>query len=365
MGGTMPILSRYMLRQFAPVFGLALTVFAGVLLMNHFLRLFNMAVMKGISPLWIAGCFARLLPFICSLAVPMSFLVAMLLALGQLSETGEITALRASGFSFAEMCWPFLAVGVILSALLLYVNHKAAPEGFHSFRNQYLEAARQIARVDLEPGSFVSLGPWKLYAKEVDGKTGRLSGVYLVRAEATKQAVRVNAARGTLSLERGKGVALTLEDGDLQLPNPDPSRFTSGTFKSYRVEVPLTGAAAARDLDIQEMNTSTLRRKIRDAATTPQHRLEYLVEIAVRSAGALTPFVFFWIAAPLGMTMGRHSRGLSFAASLGILFGFYGLLAVGIGMGRRDEHLSSVAPWAADAAALAVGVYLTRKSMAK
>lgn len=361
----MPILSRYMLKQFLPVFALALSVFAGVLLMNHFLRLFNMAVMKGISPLWIAGCFARLFPFICSLAVPMSFLVAMLLALGQLSESGEITALRASGFSFGEMAWPFMVVGVVLSAVLLYVNHKAAPEGFHSFRDQYIEAARQIARVDLEPGSFVTLGPWKLYAKEVDAKSGKLGGVYLVRTEAAKQAVRVNAARGTLTLSRGRGVSLTLEDGDLQLPNPDPSRFTSGTFKRYVVEVPLTGQQAARDLDIQEMNTSTLRRKIADPDTTSQHKLEYMVEIAVRSAGALTPFVFFWVAAPLGMTMGRHSRGLSFAASLGILFGFYGLLALGIGLGRRDAALSSVAPWFADLAALAVGVYLTRQSMAK
>lgn len=359
----MPILSRYILRQFMPAFFLCLSVFAGVLLMNHFLRLFNLAVMKGISPLWIAGCFARLLPFIASLALPMSFLVAMLLTLGQLSETGEVTALRASGFSFAEMTWPFLAVSAALSFLLLYMNHKASPDGFHAFREQYIEAARQIARVDLEPGAFVKLGPWKLFSKQVDADTGRLAGVYLVRTEGAKQAIRVNAARGRLSLERGRGVSLELEDGDLQLPNPDPNRFTSGTFRRYRVEVPLSGQRLARELDIQEMSTPTLRRRLREPGVTPQHRLEYLVEIAVRSAGALTPFVFFWIAAPLGMQMGRHSRGLSFAASLAVLFGFYGLLAVGIGLGRRDESLSSVAPWFADIAGLGLGVALTRRSM--
>lgn len=361
----MPILSRYLLKQFLPIFLLALTVFAGVLLMNHFLRLFNMAVMKGISPLWIAGCFARLFPFICSLALPMSFLVAMLLTLGQLSESGEITALRASGFSFAEMTWPFLVVGTLLSGLLFYVNHKASPEGFHSFRDQYLEAARQIARVDIEAGSFVKLGPWKLFAKAADSKSGELKGIYLVRAESQAQKIRVEAASGKLSLERGRGVTLELRDGNLQLPNEDPNRFTSGTFKRYRVEVPLSGRAAARQLDIQEMNSATLRRKIAEPATERQHKLEYLVEIAVRSAGALTPFVFFFIAAPLGMSLGRHSRGLSFAASLGILFVFYGLLALGIGIGRREESLSSVAPWAANVAGLAIGAFLTRRSLAK
>src|SRR5438128_816370 len=105
----MPILPRNFLRLFGPTFLLCLTIFTGVLLMNQFLRLFNLAVMKGISPFWIAGCFLRLLPFICSLALPMAFVVALLLTLAQLSDGGEVMALRASGFSFLEMTWPFLA----------------------------------------------------------------------------------------------------------------------------------------------------------------------------------------------------------------------------------------------------------------
>jgi len=361
----MPILSRYVLRLFLPAFLLSLAVFAGVLVMNQFLRLFNLAIMKGISPLWIADCFARLLPFIASLALPMAFLVAMLLTLGQLAEGSEITALRAAGFSFGEMTWPFLAVGVLLSGLLLYVNHKASPEGFHSFRDRVLAAGQQIARVDLEPGAFVKLGPWRLFARQVDRDTGKLGGVYLVRSGeegSSGPAVRVNAARGRLSIERGRGVVLELEDGDLQLPNPDPNRFTSGSFRRYYVEVPLMGQPVKRQLDIPEMNTPTLWRKLHDPQTTPQHRLEYRVEIAVRSAAALTPFVFFWIAAPLGMAMGRHSRGKSFATSLAVLFGFYGLLALGIGVGRRNAALAAVAPWAADLAGLGLGVYLTRES---
>src|SRR3989304_5927759 len=115
----MPILPRYFLRVFLPVFLLCLAVFAGVLLMNHFLKLFNLAVMKGISPLWIASCFARLLPFVLSVALPMAYLVALLITLGRLSESGEVLALRASGFSFREITWPFLAVGALLSAFLL------------------------------------------------------------------------------------------------------------------------------------------------------------------------------------------------------------------------------------------------------
>jgi hypothetical protein len=61
--------------------------------------------------------------------------------------------------------------------------------------------------------------------------------------------------------------------------------------------------------------------------------------------------------------MGRHSRGLAFAASLGVLFGFYALLSVGIGVGRRERALASVAPWGANLACLALGARLTRRTM--
>ena len=104
------ILPRYCLRLFAPVFLLCLSVFTGVLLMNNFLRLFNMALLKGISLFWILGCFLRLLPYFLSLALPMAFLVATMVTLGQLSEQGEVMALRASGFSFLDLTWPFLAM---------------------------------------------------------------------------------------------------------------------------------------------------------------------------------------------------------------------------------------------------------------
>lgn len=361
----MSILARYFLRLYLPVFLLCLLVFAGVLMMNHFLKLFNMALMKGISPLWIAACFTRLLPFILSLALPMAFLVALLVTLGQLSESGEVTALRASGFSFAEMTWPFLGLGVVLSALMLYLNHKASPEGFHSFRNRYAQAAQQIARVDLEPRTMVRLGPWKLFARQADKETGGLEGVYLVRLSEASQTLRINAQRGRLTLDKARGAVLELEDGEIQLPNTEPEKYTVGRFRRYRLEMPLAGPLLERRADIQEMSSPTLRRLAQDPKTSAQHRVEYTVEVAVRSAAALSPFVFFWIAAPLGLALGRHSRGVGFALSLAILLGFYGLVATGIGLGRRHEALASLAPWLADAAGLALGAALTRRAAAR
>lgn len=359
----MPILPRYFLRIFLPLFGLSLAVFAGVLVMNHFLRIFNLAVMKGISPIWVLGCFARLLPFIASLAAPMAFVVSLLLTFGQLAEGGELTALRACGFSFKDMTWPLLAVSTVLSVFLLFLNHKASPDGYHSFRNRMAEAGEQISRVQVEPETFIQIGPWKLYAQKADPKTGELGGVYFLRVRGSS--LRIEARYGKLSVDRVRGFRLELRDGDLVLPNPDPARFTSGHFERYVVELPPGGTHQPRNLDIQEMTSRRLLEAIREPATTEQHKMEYAVEVAMRSAAALAPFVFFWVGAPLGLSLGRHSRSRGFAIALGMLFAFYGLTALGIALGRRSFMLSSTAPWIADVALLAAGAYLTRKAAAR
>lgn len=360
----MPILPRYVMRLFLPIFGASAALFLGVLMMNQFLRLFSLAVMKGIPAWWILACFARLIPSFAALAVPMSFLVAAMVVLGQLTDSGEIMALRASGFSYREITRPLLWISIALSALLLFVNHKAGPDGFHSFKKRTTEAAQKVARVELRPRSFTELGPWRLYARGSDAKTGFLEGVYLVKPRQAS-GMRINAEKGRLTTDPGRGITLELWDGQLQFPSKEPERFTSGRFERYSVFVPLTAVTASpRELDMQEMSTSRLREKAKDPQTPVERRLEYRVETAVRTVGALSPFVFFWVGVPLGMAK-RRTRGADFAVSLVVMFVFYGLLVVGVSLGRRHELLADTAPWLCDCAGLLAGIFLTRKAAAQ
>lgn len=357
----MLILPRYFLRLFAPIFLLGLLTFTGVLMMNHFIKLFNMAVMKGVPALWIMACFTRLLPSLLSLALPMAFLVGLLTTLGRLSERGEVMALRASGFSFLEIGRPFLALSLALSGLLLYINHKAGPDGFHSFKNRFSSAAQQIGRIDLEAGSFLKLGPWRLYARSVDGPSGHLEGAYLVRTGA-EGALRIEAPRGRLGLERNIGLTLELEDGSLHAPDVDPKKFTSAQFERYHLQVPLSETGLInRKPDIPELSSSRLKEGLSEAHLSSSHRNEYRTELALRSAMAFSPLVFFWIGAPLGLRSSRGSRQSGFTLSLAILFAFYGLLAVGVGLGRRHAGLAGAAPFLADAAGLLAGALLTKR----
>ena len=53
----------------------------------------------------------------------------------------------------------------------------------------------------------------------------------------------------------------------------------------------------------------------------------------------------------------NHERGMM------VLMVYYGLVAMGVGIGRRHDRFAGSAPWLADAAALALGAVLTRRAV--
>ncbi len=360
------LLSRYLLRMFLPAFALCLALFSGILWMNQFLRIFSLAVMKGISPAWVLGCFTRLFPFLLSLSIPMAYLVALLLTIGQCSESGEMLALRSSGFSFLQITKSFLACAVVLAALLLYLNHKASPEAFHAFREQFSQASQKISRMDLEPGTFMHLGPFKLYAARASGKTGEIKQAALLRTQdGQTESLQITAPEGRVRVIPGQELSLDLAHGEILFPNHDPRRFTSGAFKGYRLSLPLSlPQSGKRDPDLQELATPALLSRLHDPKAAPYRRTESAVEASLRSAVALSPLVFFWLGAPLGLLgIGRHGRGAAFGFSLIILLAFYGLITLGINLGRRHASLAWPAPWMADTLGLIAGAFMVREAL--
>jgi len=352
----MTILTRYMLRSFFPAFGLSIGVFVFVMLMTFFLRLFNLALMKGIPLSWILVCFGRLSPYFLSLSLPMAFLVALLLTLGQHSENGEVMALRASGFSFKDILKPFLGLAIIVSVLLFGINHKWSPDGFHSFQRSYHRALAEITRLNIEPNAMTSIGYWTIFAKSVHEKSGDLGGVRVVKRQGQYRRMRISAPTGRSEVESGVGVKLVLENGAVVWPSDDPHSHTVSSFKRASFFLPFKGDVD-RKAELQELSTPRIREEIARGALTEQKTREYTTEAALRSAAAFAPFMLFWVACPLGLKLEKRSRPIGFAMSLVLMFVFYGLLAVGVGLGRKDILLSPWTPWLPNLMCVPAGIW--------
>lgn len=364
-----PILPRYILKLSLPFFALSLMVFSAILFMNHFASILNVALLSGASPAWLAKSLLCLSPGVLGLALPMSFLLGLLLTLGGLSERGEIIAMRACGYSFEAVLWPLAGAAVALSVFLVYLNGWVSPIGLNNFKNSRSLARSRISRLHIQPKTFLKMGDWKIFSNEVEkpaGPASRLSGVRLFRIQGgnrPSRILRISAPQGRFRVIAGKGLELELQNGQFQQADSnDPRKFILADFLNYKVFIPFA-KHISRTPRIQEFVTPELIRKIRSGSLTPLNRRKYKVEASLRFALAFVPIVFFMVGAPLGLVLEKKSRVRGMVLSLLIIFAYYGMLVSSINLGRRFEILSLWVTWTPNILVLLAGIFFWRRNL--
>ncbi|MCL2720071.1 MAG: LptF/LptG family permease [Treponema sp.] len=118
------ILDIYLLRQFIPIFLIAISLFSFIILLidlfSNLIQFINNDVPIA-SILYISICF---IPKSISFALPISLLFAAAYVLGDLFEKNELTCVFSSGIPFWRFCFSLLIVGFITSILSFFYEDK-------------------------------------------------------------------------------------------------------------------------------------------------------------------------------------------------------------------------------------------------
>ena len=112
----MPVLWRYLLRNYFKVLILCLSSFVSILLITRFKEIAHFASSgSSFSTLILFTLYQ--IPYILPIALPISSLIAPILLFQRLSHTQELTALRSSGLGLKPIIFPLLITGGILGIL--------------------------------------------------------------------------------------------------------------------------------------------------------------------------------------------------------------------------------------------------------
>lgn len=122
----MPILWRYLLRNYFQVFFLCVSAFISVLLVLRFQEIARF-ITSGASFTKVALFTLYQIPYILPIAIPISCLISSLLLFQKLSFHQEITALRTIGLSLQKIVFPILSSGFLLVLLNSMVAFELAP----------------------------------------------------------------------------------------------------------------------------------------------------------------------------------------------------------------------------------------------
>lgn len=346
------ILQRYILRELALTFLVALVsltavIFLGMSLVQlQALKYFPASAMREIAPYF--------LPLTLSFALPVATLIACALVFGRLAADNEIDAIRVAGIPLHRVLGPPLLIGVLASAVTLFLNEELVPQA-HLARRKATQKGIQAALYGLSREAFsVSVAEagvalaWRsrdgdvfrdFQVRRMDPKTG------LVRTEA-------RAAEGRLFRDDdGASLWLDLVDGTL-VEYTDPSRRDSmnpGTFQRYREVIDISRLMGGYTIKERDMTSRELERGIAagGANRLTVERLE--AELFWRRALGFAPLVFALFGTPLGILVRKGSRiaGMGWSV-IPVFVVYYPLMTAAQALAARQKVDASLALWAPD-----------------
>ena len=317
---------RYILFKFVSHFSVGTGIFTALFLMDQASRQVNEIAPQMTSFSQFMTTFSLLLPEMLTFSLPLAFLMAMILTIGQMKQDQELTSIYYAGVSPLSIFLPFIfaasCIFIVLSSLSIYIS----PISFRAYNDTLLEMARQRVLSELKPGAFFRGIPGTvLLVDDFEPASGKMGHLLMVQSWEKGGGDLILAKSGTIEVPSGIGedVNLRLHQGTIQpVSAPEPGYIT-GAFNNLLTSIERPGSA---DLDKEQLYSSftvgQLLRKFKELKSGggSMEGRELLMTIHRRIALPAVILVFPFIIFPLAVSSRNFGKPSAFLASI-TLFG--------------------------------------------
>lgn len=366
-------LDAYLIKSVLPYVLLALTILSAILLIQQTAK-FAEVLGSTETPLYLTlQVAANLLPSILIFTLPTSVLVGTATGFGQLGHDSELVAMRAAGVGTFRIVAPLLFLGGLLSILTFYVAFVVAPVSARNMRGIALRAALYRLESPVEPRSFYTGIPGKVvYVREGDKEKGLWEKIFIHWEEDDGKVLLATARNGRLDFS-GEQAELVLEDAILTtLPaggidalakgaHVTIERSASMRLKDDKLDLgrgALARRVREREPELDELGWARLLRKTRDPAAERKTRREALINLHRRITLSLSPLIFAFFGAALGLKVVRGGRSKGVLLSLLSMLLYYLISIGGEQLARAGTVRPAVGSWLAFGTALLAGALL-------
>jgi Predicted permeases len=174
-----------------------------------------------------------------TLAVPMSVLVATLMAFGSLSSSNEITIMKAGGISLPKLMFPVLIFSVIITYLMVLFNNDVLPEANHRARILLGDISRTKPSFFLESGKFSEdINGARILVKKTFENSNNLEGIYIYDYTNPHYKNLITAEKGDIGFTSDfKSVVMNLFNGEIHQFNGDnpANKYRKIKYERHRI----------------------------------------------------------------------------------------------------------------------------------
>lgn len=244
------ILARYVIREHIGPFFFAFSIITSMLVLNFVLQAMRYIIGKGISMTIILEYIVYNLAWIVVLVVPMSILVATIMAFGRFASDNEVTAMKAGGIHFYRLIIPIALCAIVVTYLLVQFNDRVLPLANHKARVLKKNIQAKRPTLSIEPGVFLEgIDNFNLIIENKDELGSGIYGVTIFDKSNRDVTRSITAEKGTLEMDEvNEAMILTLENGEIHETNPKSlDMYQRVVFQKHRVIIPVENMTLKKD----------------------------------------------------------------------------------------------------------------------
>ena len=361
------IIYRYVFKEMIPPFVINLIFFTFVFLMVEMLKVTNMVVNYNVGVFTVLIMLAYSTPYFLTYIIPMSIMIAVLLAFLRLSGDNEIIALKTSGMSIYGLLPPAMFFCLLGCLLTLFMTIYGMPWGRLSFKELTYKVVSSNLEIGLKDRTFNdSFKDVVLYVNKIDSLTKELQDIFIEDKRTQDIVSTVVAPRGKLFKEPDEYIYhLLLFNGVLYQVDVKNRSTNYIDFETYEIRLDIKQAASRLKQGAKhrkEMSLVELRDYLKNNTRRDSNYYNTLMELHKKFSIPIACFALGLLAVPLGIQSGPTKK--SFGLVLGMIFFliYYLLLTAGLVLGEAGACPPVVGMWVPNIMMGGLGLYLLFKT---
>lgn len=356
------LLNLYILKEITVPFILTLMILTVTAFLSKVIRLIDLVVTHGIGISFAFWFIVSIMPSFLRYTIPVSLLIAVLIAFTRLSSDNEITAMKASGLSLFTMMKPVMFMASLVFMATLLVTLYFFPWGNLNLKKLLYDAAQTNITAGLEEKTFYDrFKGMVLHVDHLRAGSNEMEGVFISESADGGESTIFFAERGVfVSSKEDSALYLKLYDGTIHKKSDGEDAYHIADFSTYRLEldVPKNEEVGLSGRANRELYPRELMAQMRVAASKGEETGPFLLDLHKRLALPASVFIFALLGVPLGMQRIRAARFTGFSIALGVALTYY-MLSTGLeALGDTGALNPVLSAWGSDIIMGCAGLYL-------
>jgi lipopolysaccharide export system permease protein len=205
------------------------------------MRFADRLIGKGLSIWVIIKLIIYNLAWMVVLVVPMSVLVASLMAFGAMSQNNEVAIMKASGISLYKMMMPPFIASIFIALFLIHFNNTIYPDANHAARILMEDISRKKPTLSLVPGVFSQEVPnYAILVRDINQTNNELKQVTIYDYSKWPKMNIVTAQEGKIYFSSNqKKLIMDLHNGEIhESDNNNKDSYRKMRFERHKIAMP-------------------------------------------------------------------------------------------------------------------------------